>query len=123
MKKQLSFTGNSRGFILPYVLFIIAIALIIITASINMYQNEIQITNNQIDQLKIETLIQMARTTFKEELLLGKEMNSNPVYYQFPYGYVQVDYIELDEKEYHLFFNITTDSEATFTITNRLHLE
>ncbi|MBP1950355.1 type II secretion system protein [Virgibacillus litoralis] len=123
MKKQLSFTSNN-GFILPYVLFVIAIALITITASINMYQNEIQITNNQTDQMRIETLLQMARTTFKEDILLGKEMNSNPVYYKFPYGNVQLDYIVLDdEKEYHLFFNITTDSEATFTITNKLLLE
>ncbi|WP_375050429.1 hypothetical protein [Virgibacillus sp. JSM 102003] len=122
MKRQLLFTGSSKGFILPYVLFIIAISLIIITASINMYQNEIQITHNQINQLKIETLLQMARTSFKEEVLLGNDLD-NPIHYQFPYGDVDVEYIVYNEKEYLLLFSIKTDSNATFLISSRLWLE
>lgn len=87
-----------------------------------MYQDEIQITHNQINQLKIETLIQMARTSFKEEILLGKELD-NPIHYHFPYGDVEIDYIVINENEYHLLFSIKTDSNATFMIANRLWLE
>ncbi len=87
-----------------------------------MYQDEIQITHNQTNQLKIETLLQMARTSFKEEVLLGNELG-NPIQYHFPYGDVEIEYIALNEKEYHLLFSIKTDSNATFVISNKLWLE
>lgn len=122
MKKQLSSTINNQGFMVPYVMFIIAIALMAITTSVNIYKDEIQITYNQLEQTKLETLFQMAHTTFKEEISLGTDIK-NPVYYQFPYGDVRVEYIILSEKEYHLYFTITTKNGSDFTTTNRIFVD
>ncbi|WP_164668618.1 hypothetical protein [Virgibacillus doumboii] len=121
MKRQLPFTNN-KGFILPFVLFVTAIALILITSSVRMYQDEIQITNKQTEQIKIETLLQMARTSFKEKVIQS-EIPDNPTNYYFPYGDVRVEYIIIDDKKYHLHLTITTDNESTFSIANRLILE
>ncbi|QGS68865.1 hypothetical protein CV093_11790 [Oceanobacillus sp. 143] len=52
---------------MPYVLFIIAIVYIIVTTNIAMYRNDLQLTENQIEQVKIETLFQMQREQFKQE--------------------------------------------------------
>gem|GEM_PF-1737572 len=119
LKNTLSFTTDQQGFVLPYVLFFIALALIIMTANIGLYQNEIRITENQTEQLKIETLLQMARTQFKEDVV--DQPNSNhALTYAFPYGDVIVEYTQLSEKKYHLYFTIRTDTGATHNIMDRI---
>lgn len=87
-----------------------------------MYQDEIQITSKQTEQLKIETLMQMAHTSFKKDIT-HPDVPDNPAKYRFPNGDVDIDFLILDEKKYHLHFSITTDTNATFSISSRLILE
>ncbi|WP_090232222.1 competence type IV pilus minor pilin ComGG [Lentibacillus halodurans] len=122
MKKSLLTTINQRGFVLPYVLFVIALAIIIVTANVHLYQDEIRITHNQSEQLKIETLFQMARMQFKEDIFNQNESNST-MSYVFPYGNVLIEYAELSELQYHLFFTIQTDTGITHSIINRIKLK
>ncbi|TMN20962.1 hypothetical protein FFL34_01675 [Lentibacillus cibarius] len=121
MKKILSSTAEQKGFILPYVLFFIAIAFIAITFNVNLYRDEVQITKNQTEQLKIETLLQMGRTRFKDEVASDTEI-PNPVVYHFPVGNVKIRYAEPHEQKYHLYISIQTDTFATLSITNQLRI-
>lgn len=118
----MSFTTKQEGFIFPYVLFIIALSLIIVTTSIQLYQSEIHITQNQTEQMKIETLFQMAHTQFKEDITNQPESNDT-ISYSLPYGEVLVEYGKLNKREYQLNFLIETDTGATHNINNRISIK
>ncbi|GGK03253.1 hypothetical protein GCM10007063_26830 [Lentibacillus kapialis] len=120
MRKILSFTTNQQGFVFPYVLFFIALAFIILTANVNIYQDEIRITQNQTEQLKIETLIQMARGHLKDEL--ADKPDTGTIEYEFPYGDVTAHYVKLHHQTYHLYVTCQTDNGATYQIINQMRL-
>ncbi|SFD53907.1 ComG operon protein 7 [Lentibacillus persicus] len=122
MKKPLSHTINQQGFILPYVLFFIAFSLIIISSSVNLYQNETHITHNQTEQIKIESLFQMARIQAKETIRDRIEPY-DAISYSFPQGEVVVEYGKLNEHEYRLIFTIETDSGAITVLNDYFHYE
>jgi len=121
LRKSLSFTTDQKGFVFPYVLFFIALALIIITANVHVYQDEIRITQHQTEQLKIETLLQMARTQFKEDVS-AKPETVTTISYEYPYGDVVVEYTRQTKQVYHLYFRIQTDNGATHSVFNRMTL-
>src|SRR5690625_3493711 len=66
MKRRLLIM-NEKGFFLPYVLIVAVIMLTIITTSILIYKTEVESTQFFIDQLELETIIQMGRAQFKAE--------------------------------------------------------
>ncbi|GAB4073457.1 hypothetical protein GCM10028778_09640 [Barrientosiimonas marina] len=119
MKKQLFITTDGQGFIFPYVLFVVSLALIILTASIQSYQSEISIAYNQSEQLKIETLIQMSRTQLANDLSNQPESNGEKSY-NWPYGDVTVKYTKLNDQTYWLYFQIKTDNGAKHSLRNQL---
>lgn len=67
MKNQ-SFSINEMGFILPSVTFIIFILFILLSTNIAIYKQDVDMANNHIKQIKIETLIQLALDSYKAEL-------------------------------------------------------
>ncbi|MDY0396680.1 hypothetical protein ACFSMW_05520 [Virgibacillus halophilus] len=99
MKKSFSFITDRQGFIFPYVMFIIAIVLLLVTTSSNMYKNEIHIAKQFTDNLQMNTVYQMGFAKFKEEYV-GNLMNadSDKVDYEFPPGHVAIHYSESDEQ-------------------------
>jgi len=66
--------------------------------------------HNQIEQVKIETLIQMARNSLKKELKGKSEIPPN-TFYQFPDGTVDISITRLDEGTLKLIFTIRTKKE------------
>ncbi|MBT2214450.1 hypothetical protein KK120_01220 [Virgibacillus dakarensis] len=120
MKKQLSFTNKQHGFFLPYVLFITAIVLFVLTVNTNTYKNDIRIIHNHLEQLKIETLVQMGREKFKAETGTHTDERGT-VSYSFPPGNVKIIYNRLTPTEYRLFFTVET-GEKTYTNINILLL-
>lgn len=118
MRKQLSFMTNTKGFFLPYVLFVTAFVFIIITANINIYTNDIQITHNHLDQLDIETLVQMGRTKFKEELsTIDSEAGTKT--YVFPNGNVEITYELFSEMQYDLELTVYTNKDLVYSVKYR----
>ncbi|MEN1970580.1 hypothetical protein WMZ97_21285 [Lentibacillus sp. N15] len=110
MKKQLYFTHNQQGFILPYVLFIMTIILLVISAMVSTYQNDIRISQHHQDQLNIETLIQMGREQFKQEID-KHTATTGSVSYRFPPGKVNITYLQMGANEYHLLFQVETEEK------------
>lgn len=120
MKKQLSFISKENGFFLPYVLFITSLIFILTTSNIAIYQNDLQITKNQIEQIRIETLFQMARSTFKANISDYDEQN-NIANYSFPDGKVEILIDSIEGEQYHLQFTMLTKEQgANYVITNIL---
>lgn len=122
MRKQSYTTTNEEGFILPYVLFIITLLFLLITANINHYQREIEITARHIQQVKMETLFQMGREKVKSEI---EHVQSNDTLtYNFPDGRVQIKITALEAGYYELLFNITSNSnEHLYEIINILQMD
>ncbi|MDC3415512.1 hypothetical protein [Aquibacillus salsiterrae] len=77
---------NQQGILLPYFMFILLVGLMSVTASISVYQNHLEITKLETEQLRLETLIQMAKAQFREEYPVSEQTKS----YYYPYGKVSV---------------------------------
>lgn len=114
MKKQSFIMSNESAFFLPYVLFIATLIFIIIAASIRTYQHDIEITHHFIEQLKAETIVQLAIASFNQEYLeVGQD--TLDFIYSFPDGEVLVRYNFIDDFEYRLHFTVLTTNELSYT--------
>src|SRR5699024_10257113 len=133
MLNILYFTREQKGFILPFVLFILTLIMLIVISGIQIYKNNIQLTHQHVEQLKIETLFQSAYTLFQQELLEGEVIlpefsNRNELKtYPFPDGEVIVIAYLVEEETnfnqghdpplHHLTFRVITD-EYTYSFLN-----
>ncbi len=99
----------------PFVLFITVLVLMIITATAYHYQNNIVMTKNQIEQLKIETMVQMSRKKVKQELIQNGELKEQ-MDFSFPYGDVSLRINAIPSNKYTLLFTITTDNQSTIQL-------
>ncbi len=104
---------------LPLVLFVTALVFLIISTTVHRYQNNVIMTKNQIEQLKIETLVQMSREKIKQELIQNGEIE-NQMDISFPYGEVSVRITSLTPEKYRLFFTITTNNQSKLQLTGFL---
>lgn len=96
MQKKYLFIKEEKGFILPFVLVISLIIILLVTTSIKMYQSELLITQNLIDQIKIDTIIQMSLERLKDDLN-DKNHSEAQFTYTFPQGdevYIQSTFLE-----------------------------
>jgi len=115
MKKLLFITNKESGFILPVVLFVASIVMMIIASHIYMYHHDIQITENQLQQVKVESLFQMSLTLVKQDLPAIEKLPAN-ISYSFPDGEVTVNIV--DQGSYKLTFTIqTNESKSNYIIT------
>lgn len=112
---------NEKGFMLPYILLIILLTFVCLSASVHIYNNEINLTQSHIDRLKIETLIQMAYTEFKDDFSQF-ELEREEVYYRYPDGHVTITYTIFNESLANLYFYVETESNAVYTVTKLINL-
>jgi hypothetical protein len=110
--------NNKHGFFLPLVLFTVTIVFILITASIHSYQNDIQITERQVEQVIIESLFQLGRESLKDDL--DSPEIPDKVQYIFPDGTVNISILSNDNF-YVLGFSIITNNNTTYSFTNYKH--
>jgi|SRR5690625_1659972 len=119
MKKQSHIITNNGGFYLPYVLTISVIVLSLVTTSIMMYQNEMKMTKNIIEQVEVETLIQMAREKFKHDKVYN-EHSTGQINYVFPNGVVHIQYEFMNEETLQLHFFTETKNNYQFDIVHEI---
>ena len=115
MKKQLHSTTKEKGFILPSVLFLTTIVLLYFSSSLITYKHDIQITHNMVEQVKSQSLFQMAYARYKKDYLTQNIIEEN-VTYSFPIGNVIVNTTSTD-KIIQLEFIIQTDNDFPYTVT------
>lgn len=108
MKKPLYSINNEKGFILPYVLFMVFLLFILITSSIKTYQNDIYLTDHYLEHLRIETLFQRGKMKFSKEVLSSSNPFPPTTNYEFNDGYVTIQVREVSDKVYEIVYNITT---------------
>ncbi len=119
MKKYYDFTRRESGFILPYVLVIVTIALIVMTASIKIYEQEFKVTHHYLEQIKIETLMQMAYVQFHEDYDMN-EASQIRTEYEFPSGSVDVTYSPITDEPDTLYFVVDTDKATRYTFLKKI---
>lgn len=119
MKSQLFYTNDENGFVLPYVLFVTTLILILVSANIQHYQRDAEMTKAHIQQLKMETLFQMGREKIKTEI--GSLKLPETVTYHFPDGNVRIEVSNMDINKFELYFTITAASnDYSYKITDVL---
>lgn len=121
MKRHSHFINKKNGFFFPYVMFLTTLVMITVMAGIQNYQRELQITSQQINQLRIETLFQMGRKLLKDELINYPLIESQgQVTYDLPDGVVTIHFLKIENGLYQTEFQIYTDSKTNYTFTNKL---
>lgn len=118
MLKHFSFT-NQQGFFFPYVLFVISLTFIIVSANIKIYHNEIYLSEHMIEQIKVDTLIQMSTMKFKKQVDNMEEL-PREVIYVFPPGEVKLFYVSHDDTFIKIRYDIQTDKNKFFSIINNI---
>lgn len=125
MKNKSFFLSNQAGFYLPYVLFLTVIVLFTVATQINIYQQDIQVTHQHLEQLRIETLNQMALKKVQQENDI-LELERWTVSYIFPYGTARLKYHLIEDDIYNLHVDILTSNHserALYRPINRHELE
>ena len=117
MKKFLFFMNNDQGFFLPVVLFTVTLLFIFITANIQSYKHDIQITERQVEQITIESLFQLGRECVKDEL--NSDKIPDKIQYSFPDGTVDIT-ISTNDHFYELFFSINTNNNTNYSFINHM---
>lgn len=122
MRKKLFYITNQNGFFLPYVLFIISLTLLIVSANIKIYHNEIYMMNQLTEQIKVESLIQMGHMKYKHEMM-NNEKFPETILYTFPLGDVKVSYISHKDNLVLVRYHVTTNKDIPFTIKSYINLD
>lgn len=121
MKKHLHFQHNNAGFILPYVLLISTLIFIVLSASITTYQHDVQMMEYHIEQMRIETIIQMGYAQIKRELLDNPDLDQAS--YTFPDGNIDITVRQMTNNKYQLHMMILTNNGSNYKILHYLFLE
>lgn len=120
MKGPLHFINNDHGFVLPYVLFIAAFILIVLSANIQTYEHDIYMTEQHLEQLRIESILQMGHISLKNDLINDNDLKSAS--YSFPYGELDVEIVRLDQNTFHVFKNVITKNKSKYKLTKHITL-
>jgi len=91
MKKQLLQTKNEAGFYLPLVLVVTTLVLSFITTIVILYQNDVRMTKTIVNQIEMDTLIQMSKEEFMRDIVHLSDSNEKLVYH-YPNGDVEIHY-------------------------------
>ncbi|MBU5466391.1 hypothetical protein KQI49_06020 [Virgibacillus sp. MSJ-26] len=121
MRNKFFYFNNQRGFFLPYVLFIVSLTFLLVTTNIKLYDNEIHMMHHLIEQIKIETLIQMSHMKYREDV---NQSNHIPevISYTFPSGDVTISFLNHKENRAFVHYQITTDNNISFSINDYIEL-
>src|SRR5690625_4520730 len=122
MKKRLSSMNNDKGFILPVIWLITILSFIVISVMVQTYQNELFITEQNLEQLIVETLFQMGYEQFLQDHDVNDLTSYYEVQYHFPSGHVTIQYLQLNEQEGQLLFQIETVQSSYVTFLKPVNL-
>lgn len=119
MKKRLTYFKSDKVFYLPYVLFVSVIALSFITTFIIVYNNELNISNQLMEQAEAEILIQIWRAKLIDETAyVGESLGE--VKYVFSSGEIKIKYEVAETGIYMLHYYEVTSKGFDFQIIGYL---
>lgn len=122
MKEQLFMNKNEGGYFFPLVLFVVTVLFATVATSTIIYKNEIEIVDKLMEQLHVETIIQMSKVKFQSDALYENE-NTGNVNYIFPPGDVNINYSMIDSETVLLQMLITTNKSTVFRFNVLLTIE
>lgn len=111
---------NNNGHVFPTVLFYTAAIFLLIQTTIQLYLTEIRITDNLIEQLNTETLLQISLQEVRQEYETKRpNINLLNKTYQYPHGTVEAELIEISSTRYKAVLSAkTSSSKGSRTISS-----
>ena len=119
MKNYLKWIKNERGQMLLFVLISASIIFLLFTASIKLYMNTIEDTQFLLEQLEVETLIQMS----KVDLLSNNEESQSVYYYVYPNGAIELQLQSKHDNRYVLNNEIILKNDSIYETTYEMNIE
>lgn len=113
MKERLKYMKHESGFFLPYTLVVVLITLMILITSVQVYTNEVNISYRTMQQLEIETLIQMGIAKLVQEISFAT-FKRGKIVFEFPNGRSELEFISLIDDDINLKFKITTTNNTIY---------
>ncbi|WP_047979921.1 hypothetical protein [Ornithinibacillus contaminans] len=115
MKKISSFIHKESGFILPAVMLLSTLVFLYVATNIISYSHDRNMTENNLEQLKAQTLFQMGYAQLQKQLMVEEDLTQQT--YTFPQGTTKITLQLIDVDRLQLFFEITTDTNYQFSMT------
>lgn len=125
MLKQLRLIKKSNaGFIFPYIIFVTMLLLLATTTAIALYQNDHQLTINQLEQTELESLRQMGVAQLFDDKTKGKlDLPFKKTSYTFPNGNVTITYQSHTSLHLYVHIQAQTLNQSNKTWQSLLSLE
>lgn len=82
---------------MPYSVFLSSIVLIAIFSLAAMYENELVMTERLIEQIHVESIVQMVEVDIKHELMNNNWDAIGQDVFIYPYGSVQITEVTVDD--------------------------
>lgn len=120
MKNSLFFTHRNAGFVFPGLLILTGLLFSLFYASVSLYESNRILTLNEEEQIKLETLFQMAHETFTQQIASDPDLLPQPpIQYNYPYGTVTITYNEYESNSLNVQYQITTSETSSKKIISR----
>lgn len=120
LKKDLPFIINEKGFVFPFVLFVLSFIFMLLFFNLAQYESEITYAKEHIDEINMETLIQMTVFNLKRELKDNLEITNFKKSYRFPNGEVEATVSRESSHQYHYSLTIFTDNRTRYVKTGKI---
>lgn len=114
MRNSLKLINNERGHVLVFVLVSASLIFILFTGAVKLSLNAIREAEIVLDQLEVETLLQMSQVDLlklSEETNEGLDINH---YYKYPQGEITVRLDHQFENKYLLFNSIRLNNQSIY---------
>jgi len=121
LKRDFQFIISERGFTYPFIVLIISLILIVLFKSIEQYKQDIIMTENHLEHLRFDTIVQMSLDHLKRDLSQDKELKN--VFYAFPEGEANIKLHKLSKDEFLYELYITTKNNSKFDRAGYIRLK
>lgn len=122
MKKHLKLIRNENGQMLMFVLISASMIIVLFVGAIKLYMNTIEESRFLLEQVEIETIVQMS----KRDLLTlkGKDKELKASYhFTYPNGDIYLTLVKLEDKKYLINNEIILKNKSTYENTFEMELK
>jgi|SRR5699024_413644 len=122
MKKHLKLIRNENGQMLLFVLISASMIIVLFVGAIKLYMNTIEESRFLLEQVEIETIVQMS----KRDLLTlkGKDKELKTSYhFTYPNGDIYLTLAKLEDKKYLMNNEIVLKNKSTYENTLEVELK
>lgn len=123
MKKHLKLIRNEKGQMLLFVLISASIIIVLFVGAIKLYMNTIEESHFLLEQVEVETIVQMTKRDLLTLKRKDKEELKASYHFTYPNGDIYLTLAKLEDKKYLINNEIVLKNKSTYENTLEVELK